>query len=92
MPTLKYDVQLVEETECNLENFKNLYADILLLGGSKSPIFLKHSLSARNKRLPNVTCKLVEGLGHDSAQNYGKPEVIAQEIKKVSTIKIEVNI
>lgn len=82
MPTLKNDVQLVDETEGNLENFKNVSAEILLLGGSKSPIFLKHSLSALNKLLPNVTCKLVEGLDHDSAQNYGKPEVIAQEIKK----------
>ena len=43
MPTLKFDVQLVNETEGKLENFKKVTAEVLLLNGSKSPIFLKHS-------------------------------------------------
>lgn len=81
MPTLKYDVQLVNETEGKLDNFRNVSAEVLLLGGSKSPIFLKHSLETLNKILPHVTCKELQGLDHDSAQNYGKPKVIAQEIK-----------
>lgn len=82
MPTLKFDLELVNETEGKLENFKNVSAQVLLLGGSKSHIFLKHNLQALNKLLPHVTCKILEGLDHDSAQNYGKPEIIAQEIKQ----------
>ncbi|HML04536.1 MAG TPA: alpha/beta hydrolase [Methanobacterium sp.] len=81
MPTLKLDVQLVNETEGKLDNFKNVSAEVLLLGGGKSSIFLKNSLKTLDKLLPQGTCKVVEGLDHDSAQNYGKPEVIAQEIK-----------
>lgn len=81
MPTLKYDIQLVNETEGKLDIFKDVTADVLLLGGSKSPIFLKNSLQTLNKLLPHITCKLLDGLDHDSAQNYGKPEVIAQELK-----------
>lgn len=81
MPTLKFDIQLVNETKGKIENFKNVSAEVLLLGGSKSPIFLKHSLDALNELLPHVTRKELKGLDHDSAQNYGKPEVIAQEIK-----------
>lgn len=81
MPTLKFDVELVNETEGKLENFKNVSAEVLLLGGSKSHIFLKHNLEALNKILPHATRKEIHGLDHDSAQNYGKPEVIAQEIK-----------
>ena len=82
MPTLKFDIQLVNETKGELDDFKNVPAEVLLLGGSKSPIFLKHSLEALNELLPNVTRKELKGLDHDSAQNYGKPEVIAQEIKR----------
>ncbi|MGZ7160336.1 MAG: alpha/beta fold hydrolase [Methanobacterium sp.] len=81
MPTLKYDVQLVNETEGKLDDFKNVDAEVLLLNGSKSPIFLKHSIEALSKLLPHVTHKELQGLDHDSAQDYGKPEVIAQEIK-----------
>ena len=81
MPTLKLDVQLVNETEGKLDNFKNVSAEVLLLGGSKSSLFLKHSVETLNKLLPHVTCKELQGLDHDSAQNYGKPEVLAQEIK-----------
>lgn len=82
MPTLKFDIQLVNETEGKLDDFKNVSAEVLLLGGSKSPLFLKHSLAALNKKLPHVSCKELKGLDHDSAQNYGKPEVIAKEIKE----------
>jgi pimeloyl-ACP methyl ester carboxylesterase len=82
MPTLKYDVQLVNETEGKLDNFKNVSAPVLLLNGSKSPIFLKHSIEALSKLLPQVTVKELQDLDHDSAQDYGKPEVIAEEIKR----------
>ena len=82
MPTLKFDVQLVNETEGKLEKFKNVQAEVLLIGGSKSSLLIKHSLETLEKLLPH--CKHIElqGLDHDSAQNYGKPEIIAQEIKQ----------
>ena len=82
MPTLKFDVQLVNETEGELENFKKVTAKVLLLNGSKSPLFLKHSTDVLNKLLPHVKHIELKGLDHDSAQNYGKPEIIAQEIKQ----------
>lgn len=82
MPTLKFDIQLVNETEGKLDNFKNVPAEVLLIGGSKSPLFLKHSLEALEKLLPNVERIELKGLDHDSAQDYGKPEIIAKEIKK----------
>jgi pimeloyl-ACP methyl ester carboxylesterase len=82
MPTLKFDIQLVNETEGKLENFKEVPAEVLLLNGSKSPLLLKHSTDALKKVLPHVKRIELEGLDHDSAQNYGKPEIIAQEIKR----------
>jgi pimeloyl-ACP methyl ester carboxylesterase len=81
MPTLKFDVQLVNETEGKLDNFKEVKAEVLLLNGGKSPIFLKNSTNTLNALLSHVKHVELEGLDHDSAQNYGKPEIIAQEIK-----------
>jgi hypothetical protein len=52
-----------------------------LLNGNKSPIFLKNSTEALDKVLPNSTHKELKDLNHDSAQNYGKLEIIAKEIK-----------
>ena len=82
MPTLKFDVQLVNETEGKLENFQNVTAEVLILNGSKSPLMLKESSHALQEILPNSKSKELEGLDHDSAQDYGKPEIIAQEIKE----------
>ena len=81
MLTLKFDVQLVNETEGKLDNFKNAKADVLLMGGSKSSLFLKQSLKTLEKLLPHVKRIELQGLDHDSAQDYGKPEIIVQEIK-----------
>jgi pimeloyl-ACP methyl ester carboxylesterase len=81
MPTLKNDVQLVDETEGKIDNFKNVSAEVLLLNGSKSASMLKESLDALEKILPHSKRKELHGLDHDSAQNYGKPGIIAQEIK-----------
>ncbi len=84
MPTLKFDVQLVNETEGKLENFKGVSAEVLLLSGSKtkSNILLQNTLDTLNNLLPHVKRMELEGLDHDSAQNYGKPEIVAQELKR----------
>ncbi|MGB9371313.1 MAG: alpha/beta hydrolase [Halobacteriota archaeon] len=80
MPTLHYDLMLVNETEGKLESFKDVSAEVLLLGGSKSPLILKHSLDGLNKVLPHVHRIELKGLDH-KATLYGKPE-IARELKK----------
>lgn len=80
LPTRHYDNILVNETEGKLNNYKEVSADVLLIGGSKSSIFLKHSLDALKKVLPNVNRVELKDLDHDSPQNTRDPEVIAQEI------------
>jgi pimeloyl-ACP methyl ester carboxylesterase len=80
LPTRRYDNILVNETEGKLENYKNISAEVLLIGGSKSSLFLKHSLDALKEILPNVNRVELKDLDHDSPQNTRDPEVIAQEI------------
>jgi pimeloyl-ACP methyl ester carboxylesterase len=82
MPTLDYDIELVNETEEKLDNFKDVSAEVLLLGGSKSPLMLKDSLDALSKVLPHVNRIELPGLDHKSAMNSGKPERIAQELRR----------
>ncbi len=86
-PTLQYDFQVVVEMSGKLESFKALNIEVLLLGGSKSPAFLKADLDAIEKVLPHVTRIEFPGLGHSSSWNYdkqrnpdGKPEVVAQAL------------
>ena len=83
-PTLHYDFQLVIEMEGALENFRAVRADILLLGGSKSPAYLKASVDALERVLPHVRRVEFPGLGHEASGNSdrgGKPERVAHQLR-----------
>jgi pimeloyl-ACP methyl ester carboxylesterase len=83
IPTQHYDYQLVLETEGTLENFKAVRAEVLLLGGSKSPRFLKHALDALSKILPNARRIEFPGLGHTAPVDGGKnSERVVQELRR----------
>jgi pimeloyl-ACP methyl ester carboxylesterase len=88
-PTLRYDFHLVTEMNGKLERFKVINKEVLLLGGSKSPAFLKADLDALEKILPYVTRFEFPGLGHSAAWNYDKqrnpqadPKRVAQELRR----------
>jgi len=53
-PTRRFDIQLVKEMDATLENFAEMRAEVLLLGGEKSPAFLRDALSALSQTLPHV--------------------------------------
>jgi pimeloyl-ACP methyl ester carboxylesterase len=82
LPTFHFDNQLVVETKGTLENFKAVRAEVLLLGGSESPSNLKHTLDALSNILPNVERVELPGLGHATATDRGKPERVAQELRR----------
>jgi len=88
-PTLLYDFQIVTEMSGKLESFRDVHAEVLLLGGSKSPAYLKVALDALEKVLPHVTRIEFPGLGHGAAWNYdkqrspgGQPETVAQALRQ----------
>lgn len=84
-PTLHCDFQLVVKMAGKLESFKAIRAEMLLLGGSKSPAYLKVALDALEKVLPHVTRIEFPGLGHGGSGNTnrgGKPERVAQELRR----------
>ncbi len=84
-PTLHYDFQLVIAMEGALESFRTLPADVLLLGGSKSPAYLTRAVDALEKVLPHVTRVEFPGLGHEASGNSdrrGQPGRVAQELRR----------
>ncbi|MDP9265130.1 MAG: hypothetical protein M3O91_03275 [Chloroflexota bacterium] len=84
-PTLHDDFQLVIETQGALESFTAIRAEVLLLGGSKSPPYLRVALDALEKVLPNARRVELRGVGHGASGNVnrgGKPELVAQQLRR----------
>lgn len=82
VPTMHYDAQLVIESEGSLANFREVQIDVLLLGGSKSPRYLKQSLDGLERTLPQVTRVELAGADHLAPDNSGKPTVVAEQLKR----------
>jgi pimeloyl-ACP methyl ester carboxylesterase len=84
-PLLHYDFELVVEKSEKLESFKAVQSEVLLLGGSKSPGYLKAALGELEKILPNVKRIELSGLGHAASWNTdrgGQPEPVAQVLRQ----------
>jgi len=84
-PTLQYDFQVVLEISGHVDDFRSVNADVLLLGGSKSPAYLKSGLETLEKVLPHATRVEFPGLGHAASWNKdrgGQPEQVAAELRK----------
>jgi pimeloyl-ACP methyl ester carboxylesterase len=84
-PTLHYDLQLVAEMRETQERFRAVRPEVLLLGGSKSPTYLKVALDTLENVLPHATRIELPGLNHGGSGNAdrgGKPERVAQELRR----------
>ena len=82
-PCLHYGFHLVVEMSEKLESFRDVHTEALLLGGSKSPAYLKAALDALERVLAHVTRIEFPGLGHAASWNRdrgGQPERVAQEL------------
>lgn len=80
--TMKYDVQMVREAHLLPESFRNLSTEVLLLAGSKSPVFLQETIDELSAVLPCATRVECNGLGHTDPENSGDPERVAQELRR----------
>jgi pimeloyl-ACP methyl ester carboxylesterase len=83
-PTLHFDSQLIVEMCDKLESYRALHTRVLLLGGSKSPAYLKAGLDALEKILPESKRIQFPGLGHAASWNKdigGRSEPVAQALR-----------
>ncbi len=82
LPTLHDELELVQKTEGTLRDYKNVSAEVLFLRGSETEPLLRDTQDTLNQVLPHSTLVELKGLDHGSAQDYGKPEPIARELKR----------
>ncbi len=87
-PTLHYDFQLVDEMADSMEKFRSIGPQVLLLGGDRSPGWLKIALDVLEKTLPHVERFEFPGLDHggssdlSSTNRSGRPEIVAAELRR----------
>jgi pimeloyl-ACP methyl ester carboxylesterase len=81
VPTMHYDAQLVIESEGTLPQYAGVPAEVLLLGGSQSPRYLRQSLDALSGVLPHARRVELAGVGHLAADNSEKLELVARELR-----------
>jgi len=83
LPAMRYDFNVVAGKSGPIDSFRDVNANVLLLGGSKSPKYLKAALDALEQILPHVQRTEFKGLDHSAAWNSdrgGTPEPVAQSL------------
>jgi pimeloyl-ACP methyl ester carboxylesterase len=84
-PTLHADFAIVAESSGRLDDYRSIQAEVLLMGGSKSPAYLKRSLADLGRVLPTAQRIELDGLDHAASWNSdvrGHPEPVARELRR----------
>ncbi|SDK56199.1 Pimeloyl-ACP methyl ester carboxylesterase [Nonomuraea maritima] len=87
-PTLREDGRIVAETSGDLETYRQLGTETLLLGGTRSPAYLRQALTALEDVLPRARRADLTGLDHSATSNAdrrGHPERVAEEVRRFLT-------
>lgn len=71
----------LERAGLTYERYRCIPAETLLLGGSRSPAYLRHALPALAAVIPHARAVLLPGLNHN-APDQNAPEVVAAELDK----------
>lgn len=82
VPTMLVDMQVGLPGPVSPAMFQGMAADVLLLGGSQSPQYLKDSLATLEASLPHATRTELPGLNHLSSADGGQPERVAAELAR----------
>jgi pimeloyl-ACP methyl ester carboxylesterase len=83
-PTLRQDFGLVAATSGHLDRFEQMSTPVLLLGGAKSPAYLRRGLDELERVLPQVERVELAGVGHEvtgNADRRGRPQVVADVVR-----------
>ncbi len=87
-PTLHCEGTLVAEMAGSIDTFRDISAEVLLLGGSKGLPYLKPALTALEQTLPHSQRVELPGLDHggpgdpSNTNRAGQPEVVAREVRR----------
>ena len=85
VPTFHYDAQLALETQDTWQTFQQIQAQVLLLGGRRSPAYLKTALATLEHLFPHVQRVEFAGLNHGGPGNTnrgGRPALVAAALSR----------
>ena len=71
----------LEQAGLTYERYRNIQADTLLIGGCRSPDYLRRALSVLSQVIPQARMLELPDLGHN-APDQDAPEVVAAELRK----------
>jgi pimeloyl-ACP methyl ester carboxylesterase len=83
--SLPYDIAIAQSIDGSITKFKDIKQPVLLVGGSKSPQFLKQALDELEQIIPDTTRVEITGVDHAASWNvdprrnpHGKPTAVAE--------------
>jgi pimeloyl-ACP methyl ester carboxylesterase len=82
IPTMRFDGRTVQQAAGPLTRYAGVRAETLLLGGERSARYLKAALNGLERVLPRVRRVTLPGVGHLAADNGGKPELVAAQLRR----------
>jgi pimeloyl-ACP methyl ester carboxylesterase len=85
LPAMRYDFNIVGAMAGTIDAFRQVEPQVLLLGGSKSPRYLKEALASLEDILPQAQRSELKGLDHSAPWNSdrgGDPRRIASALQE----------
>jgi hypothetical protein len=81
VPTQHFDMRLVHEMAGTAKDYAALDAQVLLLGGTKSPAYLDAALAELSAVLPRARRVTFAGLGHSGPDDDGDPQRVSEALR-----------
>jgi pimeloyl-ACP methyl ester carboxylesterase len=81
VPTQRFDMQVVRELAGTAKDYTALDAQVLLLGGTRSPAYLGVALDELDTVLPHATRGTLTGLDHSGPEDDGDPQRVGEALR-----------
>lgn len=85
IPSTRYDLRVLTGIAGRIDDYRALDKDVLLLGGKKSPRYLRDGLTALQAILPSNRRVTLSGMDHTGPWNvdqHGQPSRVAAELAR----------
>ena len=81
VPTLRFDLRLVEQMADTAKDYATLRAQVLLMNGAKSPAYYGITLDELSAAMPQAQRTTFPGLSHSSPDDDGDPGQVAERLR-----------
>jgi Alpha/beta hydrolase family len=92
IPAARYDFRVLIALAGRIEEYRDLDKDVLLMGGTKSPRYLRDGLTALESILPSNRRVSLSGMDHRgpwNADQGGQPKRVAEELATFFTERLD---